>query len=140
MWQKSVIFGALLAGVVFITGWMFRLATMRALVIRSLLTATGTILTIVLARKAIDQVTADQQNVEAPLNDLNLGEFIEDEPGESPASTDQADEDTETSQETVADEDMDDSDLQEALEEEVEQGNEEGVEEIADLISDSMDE
>lgn len=140
MWQKSVIFGALLAGVVFIAGWVFQLATMRALVIRSLLTATGTILTIVLARKAIDQITAEQQNVDAPLNDLNLGEFIEDDASGTADTSGDSESDAEASPDSVTDEEMDDADLQEALEEEVEQGNEEGVEEIADLISDSMEE
>lgn len=138
MWQKSIILGAFLAAVVFLVGWALNLATMRVLVIRSLLTAAGSILAIVVAQKAIDTFTSTHGDVEAPLNDLNLGEFLDDEdvdsdvtePEPKPAETES----------TEPEVDLDSDELQEDLEEQVEQGNEEGVEQIADLISDSMEE
>jgi hypothetical protein len=148
LWQKAIILGALLASVVFLIGWGFQLATMRMLIVRSLVTATGTILVMVMANKAIDRVTATEQSVDAPLNDLNLGEFLKEdesaesvsEPEDTGATASAPDQEDSTEADQAVDEEMSDADLQDELEEQVEQGNEEGVEQIADLISDSMEE
>jgi len=129
--------GAIIAAIVFSVGFVQNLATMRVLVVRSLLTAAGSILAVVVARKAIRTLTSTQQSVDAPLNDLNLGEFIDEGEGSSTGDTSGQMESAEATEESA---DAEGGDLQEAPEDEVEQGNDEGVEEIADLISDSIDE
>jgi len=124
-----------LSVVLFSIGWILNLATVRMLIIRSLLCATGSVLATVIAQKAIVRFAEPSTSEDVSTSDLNLQEFI----GDESTSESDTDRDLDAVAESGSEEREQGDDLQDSLEDQVEEGNGEGVEQIADLISDSMD-
>lgn len=147
MSQKAIIFTTCLTAFVFAYGFFLELATMRMLIIRSLLTGIGTIVAIGVAKKGFETITSPSPPRPSSIDNLDLEEILEEEQEKkSTASTESGQDQADVSEELLLSDSeseipsgVDDDDLQDELEKQVKDGNEEGVQEIADLISDSME-
>jgi len=145
MAYRTILIGILLALAVFTYGYVMELATIRMLIIRSVLSALGIISAIFVARKGIETIVEPSETASPPMDEVNLDEAIEQERSEEEDQAQTTSDDIEQVEQSdpmeaveSVDSSVDSEQLQEELEKQVEEGNEEGVQEIADLISDSM--